>query len=279
MKAKHIVLLSVFLSLFVGPILYFVLLVNSYGIDLYTNWTVENVVRPKAEKYIAQTYPEKDFQIVDSYHVLLDDYYVVEIQSPSSRDTHFAITYDGLIPELSYDHYESSVLSGITIRGRLIEEYDALIQQTLGDYPGMYILKGDFCVYTDHYGSSSYFSPEGLDPATLELDREYDVGAMGWDYGTLQIWVLDEEDNINTERICELLTDMDRRLTEAGVGYRFIEFRIASGTYKEDHIDLCVYDVTHEDLTCEDPMARLQEIWNEQEAKRQERRAQRESNG
>ena len=279
MKTKHIVLLSIFLSLFAGPILYFVLLVNLYGIDLYTNWTVENVVRPKAEKYIAQTYPEKDFQIVDSYHVLLDDYYVVEIQSPSSRDTHFAITYDGLIPELSYDHYESSVLSGSTIRGRLIEEYDALIQQTLGDYPGMDILNADFCVHTDHYGSSSYFSPEGLDPATLELDREYDVAAMGWDYGTLDIRLVADENAINLDGTYDTLIELDRILTEAGIGYRYIELRLFASTDPKEPIHFTIYDVTHEDLTCEDPLARLQEIWNEQEAKRQERRAQWESNG
>lgn len=278
MKTKHIVLLSILLSFVALPVLYFVLIANSYGIGQYVNWTAENVVKPKAEKYIAQTYPDRDFEIVD-VNLAYDLYYSVEIQSPSSRDTHFTITYDGLIPELSYDHYESSVLSGSTIRGRLIEEYDALIQQTLGDYPGMDILNAGFCVHTDHYGSSSYFSPEGLDPATLELDREYDAGAMGWDYGTLQIRLIVEENTINLDGAYDTLIELDRILTEAGIGYRYIELRLFASTDPKEPIQFTIYDVTHEDLTCEDPMARLQEIWNEQEAKRQERRAQWKGNG
>jgi hypothetical protein len=143
----------------------------------------------------------------------------------------------------------------------------------------MDILNADFCVHTDHYGSSSYFSPEGLDPATLELDREYDAGAMGWDYGTLEIWLVAEENAINLDGAYDTLIELDRILTEAGIGYRYIELRLFASTDPKEPIQFTIYDVTHEDLTCEDPMARLQKIWNEQEAKRQERRAQWESNG
>ena len=244
------------------------------GIDRHHETIAETVIDPRAAQYIAQTYPGNDFEVSDAFHVFKDNCYRVRVTSASSRDTRFYVDFDDESFQLEYDSYERNVLSGGNTFNRIQEAYNGLITQTLQGLPGVHICRGEFCRYSETAGGTLYLSPNGLDGSTLELDRKYDVAAMGWNYGYITLTVLEEEGNINLEHAAEVLAELDRILTEAGVGYYAVDFTLASGAYPENHVEFHIYDVTWEDLNRGDSLARLKKIWDAQEAKRQELKAQ-----
>ena len=219
-----------------------------------------------AATYIAENFPDNDFDLSEVYYIFKDNCYKINVQSRSSMDTAFSLFYDYKTFEFLRDNYESCVLSGYNTRTRLVEEYNARTREVIGAMPGAYIYSGDFCQYSEHTYRSSYFSPQGLDSATLILDYPYDVGVMGSQYGTIQVYFQTEEQDVTMEQLLERMLEVDAALTDAGLGYYVLDVRLLVGQYTAD---LYVYDVTPEDLHCEDPLARLWEIWEIQEAHRE----------
>lgn len=245
------------------------LMVLVEGIDLWHAIIADTVIDPKAAEYIQQNYPEHDFELEEAYYAFKDNAFVVKVRSRSSQDTHFALTYDSQTYRLQTDNYERMVLGGINTRARLTGEYDALIREALGGIPEPYSLEAGFCEYSEGTGSAPMFSPRGLKTDTLEVDGVYDVAAMGSEYGYLEICLIEQEENIHIQGALDYLLEIDRILTEKGIGYYVLELRMIDDTYPNTSVEFSIYNVTKEDLNSEDPLARLQELWNEQEAKRQ----------
>ncbi|TCI41595.1 hypothetical protein EVJ27_13580 [Exiguobacterium sp. SH3S2] len=175
-----------------------------------------------AEQYVASQYPEMDLSAVHAGLMIWgDDTYVITIASPSSEDTRFYVTVaaDGTILSDEYD----DVLSGMVTFNRLNEEYRPLVETALISLPFDYKLYED--VLTVYEGEESPY--EALDPATLLLDHDYDIHAIGRDYGSLFVAVEDEA--ATAIRASALMRDVKRALDEADVPFRTLLLTIQDG--------------------------------------------------
>lgn len=229
----------------------------------------KNIIDPKAGAYIAAQYPGNDFTIEDAYHVWYSNYYHVDVRSSSSPDTHFYLMFDPYTYELERDSYEDNVIERGNTRARIVQEYEDLIEQSLSDLTYLYYWESNFTVYSENTEHGGFYSPNGLDSSTLILDHDYDVAAMGSDYGYLEITILEEAESVNIQRYLELLTEVDQKLTHDGIGYSLVKITLQDALYPDTTQKFYIYGVTPEDLHCDDPLARLQQMWDEQEANRQ----------
>lgn len=256
-------------------VLPYVLLLGAFWIGgMWQSHIAETVIDVKASEYIRENYPENDFVVDNAFHVFKDNCYRVKVRSSSSRDTYFELDYDDQTHELRQDSYESAVLGGYNTCQRIISEYDTLVRNALEPMPNLHRMNIDFCRYSESGSPTMSFSPTGLDRSTLVQDRDYDVAVMANDYGYLELEFHDSEENIHILQALKLLTEADRILRERGVGYYVLELTLSNGTDSDNRSRFHIYGITKEDLTCADPLARLQEKWNQQEALRQERKAQ-----
>ncbi len=258
-------------ALFVGAVFCW-----SAALDAKNERIAREIIDPKAAAYLAEQYPGNDFEVQKSYNVFKDNCFRVKVQSRSSADTYFELDYHYKSFELVRDSYENQVLGGWNTRDRLIEGYRQMVREQLEPMEGLLYWNADYCSYSENTSSNLYFSPAGLDRTTLILDHPYDAAAMGSQYGDLELRFLEDEAQINLQRAYELLAEADRRLTEKGIGWYVMEIMLQNGEYPNDTVTFYLYGVRKEDLTAEDPIARLQELWDEQEANRQRIKAERE---
>lgn len=201
----------------------------------------EEEVLEKAKQYIAETYPNRDFEIEKVYYAFKDNCYYAKVKSHSSRDTYFKLAYDYRSLAFRFDSYESDVLSGRNTKIRLDAEYDALFGETC---------KG----YLD------------IEPSTLTIDAEYNVAELGEKYGQLEISVQETQADLQTAAV--LLQRIDKKLQEQGIGYQNITCIIEAG---EESFE--IYDVTKEHLCTDDVLSQLDTLWQAQERQREEVRA------
>lgn len=227
-------------------------------------------VQELATVYIAEQYPGNDFDITDLYHNFKDNSFDVKVQSRSSADTHFIVKFTDDTLEVDWDSYEDAVTNRGNTAERIKADYKDRVKGVLEVLTGVQSICTDYVICSGTPGYSLYDSPEGLDNRTLELDREYDTAAMGWDYGYLEVEFLEDLDNLNIQRLLERLWELDEAMTKAGVGYQVVEITLVSDPDWRVAEKFYISDIRREDLYGDDPMAALQELWEAQEAKRQE---------
>ena len=94
---------------------------------------------------------------------------------------------------------------------------------------------------------------------------------MGDRYGDLSLTLVVPPESCNIESALSYLLELDALLTESGAGYYVLELYLGS-TPRPAILspEFNIYGVRREDLHCEDPLSRLQELWDKQEARRQE---------
>lgn len=230
----------------------------------------QEIIDPKAAEYISQAYPDADYVLDNAYYDFKDNCYQVKVHSPSSQDTYFTLNYDNKTYELVRDGYESSVLSGYNTRNRLVSAYTQLIDDCLSSATGLSRVNSDFCQYSESISHGGYFSPDGLDPQILIVDKAYDVAELGSAYGFLEVTAVLPKEEVNIRSALNILTEIDHLLLERSIGYYLIEITIVDAEYPDTTAKFYLYDVHPEDLDRENPLAYLQELWNSQEAHRQE---------
>lgn len=227
-------------------------------------------VRELAEAYIADQYPGNDFEITALYHNFIDNSFEVKLQSQSSTDTYFKLIYKDRTLELEYDTYNDSVTGRSNTERRIVSDYAEQAKAVLEALPGYQNVLAEFVTYSEHSSGGGRWSPMGLDKSTLELDGVYDAAEMGWDYGYLEVRILEDQENLHIERLLERLWEMDAAMTQAGVGYQVVEIILVSDPDYTVAEEFYIHSIYREDLYSEDPMAVLQALWDKQEAKRQE---------
>ena len=237
--------------------------------DINSNRIAKRIIDPKAAEYIAQTYPDNDFLIKNSYYVFKDNCYRVNVQSQASQDTHFYIDYHYKSYELIQDTYESNVTSGGNTFIRIEDNYSALVQECLSSASCLQSVASGFCRYSENTDTHELWSPKGLDRNTLILDKHYDVGALGASYGYLKVTAVLPKEKVNIDSALELLTEIDQLLTDSNIGYYVIEITIVDAVYPDTTAEFKLYGVHPEDLYREDSLAYLQDLWAAQEAHRQ----------
>lgn len=221
------------------------------------------IVKWHSQRYLQETYPQWDLRVDSIYH---DWYsgggYDVRVVSDTSRDTRFELAY-GRLGKLHWDGYEMMVASGRSTLSRLYEEYDALVADAL---KGVYDSKGRKAGLSvvDEYTGKPGPLPVGIDMTELELDRDYDVAALGITYGYLDVSLYVAEEDLNTEAAAQRLLAIKRAMDAAGVGYAQIDLFMAVEDSKDPNASLGIHSITPADLEAEDVAARLEDMRLEQ---------------
>lgn len=226
-------------------------------------------VQELATAYIAEQYPGNDFEITDLYHNFKDNSFDVKVRSRSSADTHFIVKFTDDTLEVDYDNYEWAVLERGNTRERIIQDYEEQAEAVLNALPGIDYVRADFVRYSQENSLEKYSVDLSMDSLALELDGEYDAAAMGWDHGTLELWFVENPENLHIQRLLERLQEVDAAMTQAGVGYRVVEIRLVDAPDFDYTQKFYIYDILRENLYSEDPMEAIQELWEKQEAIRQ----------
>ena len=230
---------------------------------------VHEEISRKASDYLDTQYPDNDFVIGEpQQHLKGGSYYYVDVRSPSSQDTYFSLQYDDKTYKLITDGYQQDVASGWNTRVRLVDAYSALVDDCLTSITSLQRIDSDFCKYSTNTTVDHYFSPEGLDPQTLTLDKEYNAGKLGADYGFLEITAVITNDPVDFQDMLNVWQQIDRQLTDQGVGYCLLELSIVDNDPETDTL-LKVYNIRPEGLQQDDPIRYLQDLWDVQEAHRQ----------
>ncbi len=230
---------------------------------------MEPQVQELAVAYIAEQYPGNDFEITNLYHNFKDNSFDMEVQSRSSADTYFTIKFNDTTLEVDHDSYESAVANRGNTADRIVEDYEVRAKAVLEAIPGYDWSQICFVTYSETTSNNLHWSPQGLDSRTLELDGEYDAAEMGWDYGCLSVYFLEDAENLNALRVLERLRQVDEAMTEAGVGYQVVAISLDTDPELAETDKFTIYAIRREYLQSDDPLAVLQALWEEQEAYRQ----------
>lgn len=174
--------------------------------------------------YMEETYAHQDVYVDKFGYDFKSGGYYAHILSQTSQDTEFYIDMD-MTGHVTYDHYESWVSNKYTTENRLYREYRALANPVMADE--------DFPYTLDFGGGRLEFwveSPEelefgiGMSRSELVLDQQYDIPALGAQYGILRIYLMDEE--VSVEKAAEMALEIKRCYDEAGVPFKVLDLTL-----------------------------------------------------
>lgn len=235
-----------------------------YVLDIFVGNPISwGIVKLHSRQYLNKTYPGQEIQVVDIYQ---DWYngggYRVTAASEVSRDTRFHLHYNRL-GMLEWDGYAFAVESGRSTLSRLYEEYEKTVHKALEDWETDYACLPGLSVIDEHTGQGSVL-PAGIDMSRLELDGEYDVLAMGAEYGYLSLSLYVQPEELTADHAAALLLGMKKRLDDANVGFVAVDLFMTVSESKDPYQSLGINGITRADLEAEDPAARLDQMRLEQ---------------
>jgi len=178
----------------------------------------------RGNAYLDDTYPELDVKVSDISYDFKRGGYVAEAASPTSRDTHFQL-YTDWFGNISADQYHY-VASGINTAERIGRNYRALADSILdsGDFPWARSIAYGELTFQGGNEVGSRELDYGMDFAALELDKAYNIQALGAAHGRLVLFLHDEQ--VTVERAAELLLELKEYLDEKGLTFRGIHFTL-----------------------------------------------------
>ena len=201
-----------------------------------------------AETYLKESYADTDFQLEEVSYDFKVGGYNAWIVSPSSPDSAFCLCMDWL-GHVTYDRYEQDVLSGNNTARRLDMEYRALVDHALEAPDTPY--PSDLC-FGELWGIQREM--------TLELDRVYDIRALGREYGEIVFYY--DCETVTPEKAAEILLGLRAYLDEAGVPFRTIDFVLQEPKPEDmdapwDPESVQVEDFPYEEITEENLSERI----------------------
>ena len=103
----------------------------------------------------------------------------------------------------------------------------------------------------DPYSGQSVPLERGIDPKQLTVNKQYDVAALGQDYGylVLSLWVTPEE--LTLEMAADYLLAVKSAMEEAGVGFAGVELFLTVMESDDPWQSLALNMLTYEDLEAE----------------------------
>lgn len=212
---------KIIVSLIIVILLSIILLILN---SIYGNPISKSLAEQAADEYMSNNYSDTDFFIEEIVYNFKDGDYYARVKSPSSQDSYFdfRILMTG---EINYDSYES-VLSGWNTYRRIDKKYNEMVGEIFSseEFP----LKSDIdygkLEYIDEkYRTNRFDEPNyGLDIRELELDKEYDIKALGEKYGHIVFYAQDDE--ISYEKASELLLILKEALDSKDVPFYAISF-------------------------------------------------------
>lgn len=177
----------------------------------------EMVVRNKTQNYIETTYKDKNLYLDKTNYSYTDFYYYTYIRSKDSIDTKFTVSYD-LHGNFKYDNYNDYVLSGVNTMTRLVEEYDRLINDIINEKT--------YGVSNIKYitGNLNLMDNDGNILDNIEIDKIYDTGELGKDYGEISIYF--EESNYTIQNLCDVLIKTKQILDDKNIYFKTISVQM-----------------------------------------------------
>ena len=196
------------------------------GNELFGNPISKHQAEEAILDYLEQTYPGRDFVLTEVRHDSKTGDYKGTVQSPSSIDTHFTVAVtDGAV---RFDTYDSNVLGKFNTFQRLEAQYRDLAE------PVLKLLQLD---YTDREAGVSplktlrsfldlSLANPPLAMEDLELDREYDITALGAQAGVLAVRA--EVAEATEDAAWQILTDVRAVMDKGGVPFRAVDLSLST---------------------------------------------------
>lgn len=214
----------------------------------------------RGNAYLEDTYPELDVKVSDISYDFKRGGYVTEAASPTSRDTHFRL-YTDWFGNISADQYHY-VTSGINTAERIGEDYRALADSILdsGDFSWPRSIAYGELTFRGGNEVGSAELDYGMDFASLELDKAYNIQTLGAAHGRLVLYLHDEQ--VSVERAAELLLELKEYLDEKGLPFHGIHFSLCQplndlGQNTGERLQLINY--LYEDIYAEGLVGRIEE--------------------
>lgn len=215
----------------------------------------------RANAYLDATYPELDLKIDSMVYDYLFGGYDVDVISPTSRDTYFTLTCNGL-GSVQYDRY-NAVASGGTTAARLSKAYESMVAEAFRQEDAPFeagSVYSELCSQAtiEYYSVATANGTEmrtmekdfSMDLSALELDRDYDIASLGMAHGQLTIVVEDED--VSIEQAAALLLKLKEFMDEQGVPFYAVEFWLCpiprEGVTYTDADTICLWDFLYSDI-------------------------------
>lgn len=218
----------------------------------------------RSNAYLDSTYPELDVKVGSIVYDFKHGGFYVNVISPTSVDTYFPLTCDGL-GGVQYDHYASVTSGGNTV-ARHSKAYRALVDEAFrqpGAPFGSHDVYSELCTqagieyYTvtteDGWEMRTMEKDFSLDYADFQLDQDYDLQVLGAEHGQLKVHAKDRE--VTIERAAELLLELKAFLDAQGVPFYAVEFWLSpvpqEGVVLTDADTICLWDFLYSDIYAE----------------------------
>lgn len=201
------------------------------GLIIFANAMIGNPVSKMlanrtAEQYLKDTFPDTDFYVECVDYSFKDGCYHARILSDSSVDSEFSICLTAT-GKIRYDMYEERVLKRGNTADRLYEAYrdltDSVFEHSSFPYT-THIAFGDLEFISKQYIANEDVLPYAIVQEDLELDRIYDIPALGAKAGHLVLYI--EDDNVTLERAAEIMLHIKRIMDASGVPFYAMDFHL-----------------------------------------------------
>ncbi len=199
------------------------------GLSIFTNALSGNpiskiIAEKRAEIYLAKNYENTDFTVKEINYSFKDGNYYVTIQSPSSADSYFTLSFD-MLGNLKQDNYTVMVLSGSNTARRLEQAYreltDSIFESPAFPFTGE-IMFGDLEFTSRDSEQNKEIPTYGLVEEELELDGLYDIPKLGAKAGHLTVYI--EDKDVSIERAAEIMLEIKRLMKKGGAPFYAIDF-------------------------------------------------------
>lgn len=227
-----------------------IVLIGVVAFLVYTDYNSPTKrVERDVKAYLAQHYPDSDYEISS---ISFDDKYknyIVSISSPSSADSWFTMTYDDDGTFMA-NSYEDQVVKKTNTAIRLSDEYAAAVKEALSAIPNCTVSAQAGRLLWSH-PDDSHPDPRYIVSEELQLDGAYDLAVLGKQAG--DIWLRVEVDYANgatVENLAQILLYVRKVLDEANLPFYQIRCRLnyrSGGNSKELVLDDFLYDDIYEE--------------------------------
>lgn len=211
MKIKRVIAF-VFASSIVLVLGYFYVSFNGNPIS---SWLASH----NAKEYIAETYPNTDYQTEKAFYNFKFAEYVVRVKSQKNIDEHFSLSYHWT-GKLERDSYEDEVKSGWNVLMRLEDEYRGLVDTAFdaSDFP--VDLKNE-----KNFGYGTFMGNEknAISQSGLELNKVYDIKEFAKEYGYLVIYIKEKE--VTTMDVMNTLSQIKAYMDQRDIPFKWIDLQ------------------------------------------------------
>ena len=201
------------------------------GLSLFANAFLGNPVsyllaKNCAEQNLTAHYADQGYVLQSLDYNFKDGCYYAFAAVPGSQDRHFEMRVS-MTGELRSDSYSADVEGGQNTFLRLDKEYRERTKAVLDSNEMSFHPSSGFgTLKTDE-------TPEWWQNGVLKPDEEYDVQALGAQYGIITVGV--GEQDITVERAAEILLQAKAAMTQRGVPFHAISLNLHQ-PWKEDSV-------------------------------------------